>query len=136
MSSQILFEDRWGEIIDRPQLGLVELRWYDSTVHMTSDEFSEWLSTYASCVEAKNRPGCLIDSVQFKMPFKKIDTYWRDENIIPRYNAAGVKKFAFLIPEGMPTIGADQMPAGPATYPTRYFYERAAATAWISESAT
>lgn len=136
MSSQILFEDKWGEIIDRPRLGLVELRWYDSTAQMATEEFCKWLSTYASCVEKSKRPGCLVDSVQFKMPFESIDTKWRDENIIPRYNAAGVKKFAFLVREGMPPIGADQIPAGPATYTTRYFCERSAATAWISGSVT
>jgi hypothetical protein len=33
-----------------------------------------------------------------------MDGPWRDANIIPRYNAAGVKKFAHM-PEGMPMIG-------------------------------
>jgi hypothetical protein len=34
-----------------------------------------------------------------------MDGPWRDVNIIPRYNAAGVRKFAFHMPDGMPMIG-------------------------------
>ena len=56
---------------------------------------------------------------------------WRDANIIPRYNAAGVKKFAFIMPAGMPAIGDDPAPEGPAHYPTAYFGSRAEALAWL-----
>ncbi len=136
MSSKILYEDKWGEIIDRPRLELIEIRWHDSTAEMTGDEFCDWLSNFAGCVETKRRPGCLVDAVQFRMPLERIDTDWRDDKIIPRYNAAGVKKFAFIMPEGVPLIGADQAPEGPATYPTAYFGERSAAIAWVTTKDT
>jgi hypothetical protein len=60
-----------------------------------------------------------------------LDMGWRDEQIIPRYNAAGVKKFAFLMPAAMPAIGADPAPEGPADFPTAYFAERTQAQAWL-----
>ena len=132
MTSEIMYEDKWGEIIDRPSLELVEIRWYDTTAEMTGEEFNNWLSTYAGCVERKKRSGCLVDSVQFKMPIDRMNSGWRDENIIPRYNAAGVAKFAFVMPLGMPLIGTEPAREGPAKFPTGYFGERSAAVAWIT----
>ena len=61
-----------------------------------------------------------------------MDANWRDANIIPRYNAAGVTKFAFLMPEGMPAIGAPPAPEGPAEFPTAYFGRRADAVEWLT----
>ena len=98
MMSDIIYEDKWGEIIDRPSSELVEIRWYDTTAEMTGDEFNSLLATFAGCVETKKRRGCLVDSVQFKMPMDRMNSSWRDENIIPRYNAASVAKFAFVMP--------------------------------------
>jgi len=57
---------------------------------------------------------------------------WRDSNIVPRYNAAGLKKFAFHMPQGMPMIGKPPAVEGPATYPTGYFGSRHDALDWLS----
>ena len=132
MASEILHEDRWGEIIDRPEGGYTEIRWYDSTEEMTGDQFNEWLTVFAWHVAEKKRAGVLVDSVQFRMPIDRMDLGWRDENIVPRYNAAGVRKFAFLMPSGMPFIGKEPAPEGPAQFPTAYFGSRAGAVEWLS----
>ena len=134
MAAEVLYEDRWGEIIDRPDGGFVEIRWYDSTADMTGRDFNDWLATFASCVEEKKRPGALVDSVQFRMPLDRMDNGWRDENIIPRYNAAGVRRFAFLMPAGMPAIGTEPSNEGPAAFPTAYFGRRLDAVAWLGGS--
>ena len=136
MTSEVAYEDKWGEIIDRPSSMLVEIRWYDTTAEMSGDEFNRWLSTYAGCVEERKRPGCLVDSVQFKMPMDRMNSAWRDENIIPRYNAAGVAKFAFIMPAGMPLIGSEPAREGPGDFPTGYFSERSTAVHWIESGAT
>ena len=131
MESEILYEDAFGEIIDRPEAGFIEIRWYDSTEQMTGDEFNQWLSEFAGYVEQKNRVGVLVDTVQFYMPLERMNIDWRDENIIPRYNTAGVRKFAFIMPSGMPFIGNDPAPEGPAQFPTCYFGIRADAVKWL-----
>ena len=56
---------------------------------------------------------------------------WRDEHIVPRYNAGGVQKFAFHMPDSMPSIGAAPEPEGPAAFPTAYFARRQAALDWL-----
>lgn len=133
MTDTTLYVDKWGEIIDRADAAYVEIRWYDATSEMTVDEFNQWLTTFATQVESKSRPGVLVDGVQFRMPMERMDAGWRDTHIVPRYNAAGLKKFAFLMPEGMPAIGTPPTREGPAHYPTGYFGTRAAALAWLAE---
>jgi hypothetical protein len=94
-----IYEDEWGEIIDHPDDGFTEIRWYDSTSAMQAEDFQQWLTTFAGYVEQLRRPGVLIDSTSFLMDPSFMDAAWRDEHIVPRYNAAGVKKFAFQFRE-------------------------------------
>jgi hypothetical protein len=74
---------------------------------------------FAGHVESTRRQGILVDSTSFRMATHEMDPGWRDANIIPRYNAAGVRRFAFHMPEGMPAIGAEPAPEGPGQLPDR-----------------
>jgi len=130
MTEQI-YEDRWGEVFDRPSADLIELRWFDTTAEMSAGDFQSWLKTFAECVEKCGRSRVLIDSTAFRMSPAKMDGPWRDANIIPRYNAAGVKKFAFHMPEGMPMIGQPPENEVPGRFPTGYFGKRQEALAWL-----
>jgi hypothetical protein len=132
MSGTIVFEDRYGSTIDRPDANYIEIRWYDATASFTSEGFNAWLQRFADAVENVRRRGVLVDSVQFKMDMARMDTAWRDANIIPRYNKAGVRRFAFLMPAGMPAIGAPPSVEGAADFPTAYFASRADALAWLA----
>ena len=93
--TQQVYEDKFGEIFDRPSANLIELRWFDSTSEMSAPEFQSWLTKFVESVERCGRSGVLVDSTVFRMSPAKMDGPWRDANIIPRYNAAGVKRFAF-----------------------------------------
>lgn len=131
MASTILYEDRWGEVIHREDLDTLEIRWFDTTSALSKDEFEGWLSGYARAVEEKQPAGALVDALSFRMDPSLNDMEWRDANIVPRYNAAGLKKFAFVMPGGVPMIGDDPAPEGPADYPTGYFGTREDAVAWL-----
>jgi hypothetical protein len=72
----------------------------------------------------------LIDATQFRHPFGSGVLEWRDAHIIPRYGAAGVRKFAFHVPAGFPKAGAEET-EGPAIFPTRWFVDREAALDWL-----
>lgn len=132
MTSTILFEDRFGEIIDRPADELIEIRWYDTTAELDATGFQDWLSRFAEAVERSGRTRVLTDSSVFGMDMANISGEWRDANIIPRYNAVGVTKFAFLMPAGMPAIGSDPVKEGPADYLTAYFGTRQTALTWLA----
>jgi hypothetical protein len=131
MTEQI-YEDRWGEIFDRPSADIIELRWFDTTAEMSAGEFQSWLKKFAECVEKCGRSRVLVDSTAFRMSPAKMDGPWRDANIIPRYNAAGVRKFAFHMPEGMPMIGHPPENEEPGRFPTGYFGKRQDALAWLA----
>ena len=126
-----LYEDRYGEVFDRGA-DLVELRWFDTTEGMSAQEFRDWLAVFAGCVEKAGRSRVLVDSTTFRMSPANMDGDWRDANIIPRYNAAGVARFAFHMPEGMPMIGTPPAHEGPGRFPTGYFGRRQDALEWLS----
>lgn len=127
-----VYEDQWGEIIDRPAADLVELRWYDSTESMSAQDFQAWLLIFAEHVLRLRRSFVLIDSTRFLMDPARLDNEWRFANIIPRYNAAGVRRLAFQFPDGVPAIGTPPAPEGPATFPTAYFGRRQEALDWLA----
>jgi hypothetical protein len=83
-------------------------------------------------VERCRRSGVLVDSTAFRMSPAKIDGPWRDANIIPRYDAAGVRKFASRMPEGMPMIGQPPQNEAPGRFPTGYVGKREEALAWLA----
>ena len=126
-----VYEDKWGAIIDHPDDGFTEISWYDTTKEMTKADFQQWLTTFADHVDRLRRPGILTDATHFLMDRANMDGPWRDTHIVPRYNRAGVKKFAFLMPAGMPAIGAPPAIEGPAQYPTAYFGTRNDALKWL-----
>src|SRR6516164_535432 len=127
-----VYEDQWGGVIDHGDAGYVEIRWYDSTEALSAEEFQQWLAAFATQVERLRRPGILVDATRFLMDRAKMNSEWRDDNIIPHYTAAGVKKFAFLMPEGMPAIGSPPAVEGPAKFPTAYFGRRQEALDWLA----
>jgi hypothetical protein len=131
MKAHIVYEDRWGAIIDYPDTDLLEIRWYDTTSAMSADDFKRWLSEFASHEERLRRHAMLTDATSFLMDRANLDDAWRDANIVPRYNASGVRKFAFHFPEGVPMIGQPPAIEGSAKYPTGYFGRREDALAWL-----
>jgi len=131
MDEQV-YADRRGEVLDRPAADLIELRWFDTTEDMSAQEFQQWLAEFAGCVEQRRRTRVLVDGTSFRMNPAHMNAPWRDANIVPRYNAAGVARFAFHMPDGMPLVGAPPAPEGPASFPTGYFSRRQDALDWLA----
>ena len=129
---ELIYGDKWGEVFDRSTDDLIELRWFDSTADMSPAQFQDWLTKFVECVEKCGRSRVLIDSTTFRMSPANMDGPWRDVNIIPRYNAAGVARFAFHMPEGMPLIGRPPAPEPPGRFPTGYFGRRRDAVEWLT----
>jgi uncharacterized protein YodC (DUF2158 family) len=129
-----VYEDRFGGVIDHADAGYVEVRWYDATEAMSKQQFEDWLAGFAGAVEHLRRAGVLIDGTSFLMDPGNNDMEWRDATIVPRYNGAGVKKFAFHMPAGMPAIGTPPSREGPADYPTAYFGRRQDALDWLTSA--
>lgn len=128
----VAHSDEWGIVVDHPQLDLLETRWYDTTVALQREQFNAFLAEFTTQIERLGRGLVLVDATSFRMSPDQVDTEWRDREIIPRYEKAGVRRFAFQMPPGMPLIGTTPKPEGPATFPTGYFGTRSEALAWLT----
>ena len=92
MTTEVI-RNSWGAILHHANEAILELRWLPTT--MTDNAFKATLALFAGEAE-KIRPSfLLIDATEFRHSFGPGVMAWRDDAIIPRYGAAGVKKFAF-----------------------------------------
>jgi len=128
MSTAERVRNEWGVIVDHTDL--LELRWLPSTSTMTDGAFMATLCLFASEAEKARRPGLFIEATEFRHALGPGVMAWRDAHIIPRYGAAGVRKFAFLMPASFPDAGREAV-EGPAIFPTKWFVQREAALNWL-----
>jgi hypothetical protein len=98
---------------------------------MNDDDYMGWLERYAASAEQYHVPFTLIDARAFHHHPGAHTGPWREEHIIPQYNRAGVKKFAFLLPEGSASK-SEPMPEGSAQFPTGYFDSREQIDRWFT----
>jgi hypothetical protein len=128
MSTAERVRSDWGVIVDHTDV--LELRWLPSTSTMTDGGFMATLCLFASEAEKARPHGLFIDATQFHHAFGPGVMAWRDAHIIPRYGAAGVRKFAFLMPASFPEVGREAV-EGPAIFPTKWFVDRQVALTWL-----
>ena len=125
----------WGVILHHQGWQTLELRWLP--VEMSDADFKETLGLFAEMGEQHNLRFMIIDATDFHHAFGPGVMQWRDENIIPRYGAAGVTKFAFLVSAGFPgTVESGARPGveGSATFPTGWFSTRERSYQWLAET--
>jgi hypothetical protein len=128
--------NRWGAILNHERWRTLELSWLASTSEMSDEGFKETLELFAAEGERDKPAYMIIDATKFQHELGDGVLEWRDQQIIPRYNAAGVKKFALLWPEGTPgTVesGGTPEPEGSANFPTGSFTSRDRAYQWLME---
>lgn len=125
--------DAYASFRLEPERRVLELQWSEATANMSEADFRRVISRLAEHAEEHPGQNLLVDVRHFAhRPASDFDS-WRDTNIIPRYNAANVKKEAFLFPSGAaPT--APPAPEGPASFPTGRFDSREQIDAWFDAS--
>lgn len=130
---------RYGLVVAHGDPDYLELTWLPATASMSDEDWMTGLMILAPEAEARSASAILIDATEFRHSFADRDgsMAWRDERVIPRYNRAGVKTFAFVMPEGFPgptaETGAEPRIDGKsARFPTQWFVDRANAVAWLT----
>jgi hypothetical protein len=118
----------WGVIVDH--VDVLELRWLPSTSTMSDGGFMATLCLFAFEAEKVRPKALFIDATEFQHAFGAGIMAWRDAHIIPRYGAAGVRRFAFLMPPSFSDPGREAV-EGPAVFPTKWFVDRRTAFAWL-----
>ena len=110
----------------------IELDWKPSTAEMSAEDFKRALEHLAKHIGDQGASGTLIDVRSFKFAMTPELDRWRVVNIIPAYNAGGLKRFAYLLPAGAeyrPGDGGDT-----ATFITDYFDDPDRARAWLRDA--
>jgi hypothetical protein len=127
--------NRWGVVLHHKGWQTLELRWLP--VELSDADFKATLTLFADMGEQHKPRFMMIDASDFHHEFGPGVMEWRDDNIIPRYGAAGVTKFAFLVNPGFPgTVESGAQPGveGRATFPTGWFCTREGAYQWLAEA--
>ena len=132
-----LFRDEFSVYFRDDERRAIEQRWTRATKDMSEQQFRDGISRLAQFLERTQMPHALVDVTQ--MEHAPADDFepWRQANIIPRYNAAGVKKFAFLMAQDYSATaenGTTPAPEGAANFPTGYFRSRDAVAKWFDGS--
>ena len=133
--SRDVARNEWGVVIAHADPDFLELRWLP--VAMTDAAFKTTLALLALEAERARPRAILIDATQFRHQFGAGMMDWRDAFIIPRYVSAGVRKFAFHVPEGAPNVmeagGTEKFDGPSAVFPTAWFSQRRNAVEWLTK---
>lgn len=128
-----LHDDTFLRILWDEHSRIIGIRWKEATSSMTDDDFKHELSLFAAHVEQKKAPGIVVDVSDFRGKPGPSVQEWRLKNISTRYNAAGVQRFAFLLPAGsqIPPMMNQSSPG--EKYATRAFTDWESAKTWLTE---
>jgi len=133
MSAQVA-NNAWSTIVHHQDQDTLELVWSPTTASMGDGGFKATLALFAWQAEKLRPSFLLIDATQFQHNFAPGVMQWRDDFIMPRYGAAGVRRFAFHVPAGFPNTmeaGGKEVVEGEAIFPTAWFAERQHALDWL-----
>lgn len=112
-----------------PESKLILLRWLERTAEMTDENFKDALDRFAGFAEQYSAKSLMVDVAKFRHSPSVEVGKWRDATIIPRYNKAGIRKFAFVTgKEGAAPPGPPK--AGEA-FVTRFFGSETEAKRWL-----
>ena len=131
MKATQLYDDRFQLIFWNETDGIIGIDWKTSTAQMTDDDMKRELDLFAGFVEKRQASRILIDVTKFGYRMTPEVQQWWSENILTRYNAAGVKRFAFLFPANAEITGAMNESAPGAAFLTRSFHTRESAVDWL-----
>jgi hypothetical protein len=124
-------EDEFLRILWDETRRIISIDWKESTSVMTDDEFKTELTVFAQHVEEKKAPRILIDVSAFRHSMGDDVQQWRLKNISTRYNAAGVRRFAFLFAPHSQVTPGNQSSEG-ERFLTQEFDNHEQAVAWLT----
>lgn len=111
--------------------GIVSMIWTDRTEEMTDSDYKEGLSRLAGIANEYRSAAILVDVSKFRHEPGPLMGEWRDRNVVPAYNKAGVRKVAIVWGKGA-DVPAESEPPGPHEhFATRDFADREDARDWL-----
>src|SRR5258708_19122366 len=102
MEPILLHEGKFSRIRWDEQTRIIGIEWKEATSSMMDEDFKADLILFAGHVETKKAPLIFVDIRNFHHKLGEQIAPCRVKNISSRYNAAGVKREAFLLPQDAP----------------------------------
>ncbi len=117
--------------------GILRFLWTDRTANMTDEDFKRTLLLYADYALKHGTGSLLVDVRNFHHTPGAEVVKWRNEVLVPRYEAAGIRKFAYVIGNKVPMPPQQSAAEGrkPA-FETRYFRAQEEAEQWLASKPT
>src|SRR5580704_7676257 len=96
----------YGLITRHDEWNTLELKWLPATKDATEAAARDTMALFAAETEKLKPQFLIVDTTEFLHRWADDMMAWRDQEIIPHYNAGGVTKFAFITGEGalFPTV--------------------------------
>ncbi len=127
-------DDEFWTIEVDAEPALVRLIWKAATARMTDAEFRRGLEVCADMALDNDARALWVDLRHFAHAPSPDIGPWRDSEIIPRYNRAGVSKFVYLTaPDFAAPDGGAPEPRPGEDFATRFFASETDAIDWIRE---
>jgi len=115
-----------------PQKKIITFLWTTATEIMEMPDYQEALHNVAGFARDYPTQGLLVDVREFRYKPTPDLGNWRDEVISPRYVRAGVKKFAYVAPEGVLEKMKGAMHGRERGFQEDYFGSEAEAVNWLT----
>ena len=131
-----LFRNDYFSITHDASAAALKIAWTEKTAEMGVEDFKDALRRLAGHAEEHGAHRLLVDVTRFRFAVGPEIGPWRGHEITPRYNAAGVAKFAYVFPEGadLPPSSAEAPEAySGEDFATRFFHSEDSARAWFAE---
>jgi hypothetical protein len=136
MPEDVVATDNFGQLIFYDKWNSLELRWLPSTAEAADSDLRVTMERFADEAVKREPHTLIVDTTDFHHHWADDMMQWRNATIIPRYNQAGITKFAFIAGPSFPgstvEAGAAPAPEGPANFPTGWFKTREAAYQWLA----
>lgn len=129
-----LSQNSFLKIFHDPDSATLKLLWLADTARMTAEDFKEGLTNTATYTEQYKTKGLLVDveKFQFAGAMGPDLMKWRSETIVPRYNKAGLKRFAFVHGKAFPEKPGDGDRNPGEDFFTKHFALEESAMKWLS----
>ena|SRR5215471_1721530 len=127
-----IHDDAFFQVLWDENTNVIGIQWKEATSSMTDEDFKSELQLFAGLVESKNAQGILVDVACFRHKIGPAVHEWRIKNISTRYSAAGVRRFAFLLPADAPVPPMMNQSSPGESFLTRGFNSAEQAMAWLT----
>jgi hypothetical protein len=130
----ILFENAlYRFLLLHEKVPVIRFDWTEKTRDMDYEDFQESCHNYAGFAWQYQAKHLLVDTSHFYFQLPTEFLHWREEQLNPRYDQLGVRKFAYIARPEIIGLMKD-IPGDEHRFETRNFISGETALQWLNET--